>query len=47
MFITAVAPNLLVVSLAKETAGVDISWGLWALACIVPGGPPRLPLSCL
>lgn len=37
MFITAVAPNLLVVSLAKETAGVDISWGLWALACIVPG----------
>lgn len=37
MFITAVAPNLLVVSLAAETAGVEISWGLWALACIVPG----------
>lgn len=37
MFVTAVAPNLLVVTLAKETAGVDISWGLWALAAIVPG----------
>ncbi|MBQ9364192.1 MAG: anion permease [Schwartzia sp.] len=37
MFITAVAPNLLVVSLAAETAGVNISWGQWALAMAVPG----------
>ena len=37
IFITAVAPNLLVVSLASETAGVSIGWGQWALAMIVPG----------
>lgn len=37
MFITAVAPNLLVVSLAASTAHVEISWGTWALAGIVPG----------
>ena len=36
MFITSVAPNSLAVSLAGK-AGVEISWGLWALACIVPG----------
>lgn len=36
MFITSVAPNSLAVSLAAK-AGVDISWGTWALACIVPG----------
>ncbi len=37
LFLTSVAPNLLVASLAKETVGVEISWGLYALACIVPG----------
>ena len=36
MFITSVAPNSLAVSLAGK-AGVDISWGTWAMACIVPG----------
>lgn len=37
MFVTAAAPNSLVVLLAAQTAKVDISWGLWALAGIVPG----------
>ncbi|MTD42568.1 DASS family sodium-coupled anion symporter [Erwinia sp. CPCC 100877] len=39
MFITATAPNPLVVSLiAKGSHGaVEISWGMWALAALVPG----------
>lgn len=37
MFVTAVAPNLLCCTLAKQVLKVDISWGTWALACIVPG----------
>lgn len=37
MFITSVAPNSLAVALAAQTAGVTISWGTWALACILPG----------
>ena len=37
MFMTAMAGNVLVVDLAKKTAGVDITWGTWALAACVPG----------
>lgn len=37
MFITAVAPNALAVSLAAKATGVEITWGQWAMACIVPG----------
>lgn len=39
MFITATAPNPLVVSLiAKGSNGaVELSWGMWALAALVPG----------
>ena len=37
MFVTAVAPNSLVVALAAQTAKVNITWGTWALAGIVPG----------
>lgn len=37
MFITAVAPNALAVSLAAKATGMEISWGQWAMACIVPG----------
>lgn len=38
MFITSVAPNSLVVALASQSAAkLSISWGTWALACIVPG----------
>lgn len=37
LFLTSVAPNLLVAKLAKDVAGIDISWGTYALACIIPG----------
>ena len=37
MFITAVAPNSLVVALAAKTGHINISWGTWALAAILPG----------
>lgn len=36
MFITAMAANPLAVNLASS-AGINISWGLWALAGLVPG----------
>lgn len=37
MFLTSLAPNALVASLALKTANVELSWGSWALAGIVPG----------
>ncbi len=37
MFMTAMAPNPLIAELAKKTANISISWGMWALAAIVPG----------
>ena len=37
MFLTSVAPNTLVTVLALQTAKVQISWGTWALAAVVPG----------
>ena len=37
MFLTATASNPLVVLLAASTLGVEIDWGLWALAASVPG----------
>lgn len=36
MFVTAMAPNPIIVRLAQD-AGVEISWLLWAKAAIVPG----------
>lgn len=36
MFITAMAANPLAVNLAAS-AGINISWGTWALAGLVPG----------
>lgn len=36
MFLTATAGNPLIVSIASAN-GVQISWGTWAIACIVPG----------
>ncbi|MDR1827562.1 MAG: anion permease [Methylobacteriaceae bacterium] len=35
-FMTAMAGNALIVRLAKEAAGVDITWGGWLLASCVP-----------
>ena len=37
MFLTACAPNPLMATLAMQTASVDLSWGTWAMAAIVPG----------
>lgn len=37
MFLTAMAANPLAATLAADNAGVEISWGLWALAALVPG----------
>lgn len=39
MFITATAPNPLVVKLVAEATGaqVNLSWGTWALAMLLPG----------
>ncbi len=39
MFITATAPNPLVVKLISDAtgAGISITWGQWALAALVPG----------
>jgi len=36
MFLTATAGNPLVVSIAADQ-GVELTWNIWALACIVPG----------
>lgn len=37
IFLTSCAPNPLMATLAKQTANIDITWGLWAIAAIVPG----------
>ena len=37
MFMTAMTGNPLATELASKTAGIDISWGMWALAALVPG----------
>ena len=39
MFITATAPNPLIVKLVADTTGaqIDLSWGTWALAMLLPG----------
>lgn len=37
MFMTSMAPNPLIVEFAKKTANISMSWGMWALAAIVPG----------
>lgn len=37
MFLTSMAANPLIAELALKTAHVEITWGSWALASIVPG----------
>jgi len=37
LFMTAGAANPLLIELAKKTANISVSWGMWALAGIVPG----------
>jgi len=37
MFLTATAPNPLVAELARQTAGIEVSWTTWAMAAALPG----------
>ena len=37
LFLTSVAPNLLVAKLAKDVTGLEITWDTYALATILPG----------
>ena len=37
MFLTSMASNSLIAELAKKTLNIEISWGLWLLASVVPG----------
>jgi len=37
MFLTALAPNLLAVEIARKVAHVDISWGMWAMGFLPAG----------
>lgn len=41
LFLTAMAPNLLAVELIRETAGIEVTWRQWVLAC-APVGLPLL-----
>ena len=37
MFLTSMAANPLIADFARQIAGVDLTWGRWALATLVPG----------
>lgn len=37
MFATAMAPNLLAADFMNKILGVDLNWGVWALAMVIPG----------
>jgi DASS family divalent anion:Na+ symporter len=37
MFLTATAPNPLVAELARQQAGTEVTWIMWAVAALVPG----------
>ncbi|MGA7459940.1 MAG: DASS family sodium-coupled anion symporter, partial [Candidatus Korobacteraceae bacterium] len=37
MYLTALAPNLLAVEIARKVAHIDISWGMWALGFLPVG----------
>ncbi len=37
LFMTAMTGNPLAAELASKTAGIQISWGMWTLAALVPG----------
>ena len=37
MFLTATAPNPLVAELARQSAGIDVTWTMWATAALAPG----------
>lgn len=37
LFMTAMTGNPLAMELASKTAGINVSWGMWTLAALVPG----------
>ena len=37
MFLTAMTANPLIAGLAQKVVGIEVSWGVWALAASVPG----------
>lgn len=47
MFMTSMAANPLIAELAQKSANVKITWGLWAMAAIVPGLVSLLVLTFL
>ncbi len=47
MFVTALAPNLLLLDMAREVSGVDITWGEWFLGFLPVGAVLLLSLPWL
>lgn len=47
MFITALAPNLLLLDLAREAAGVDVTWGQWLVGFLPVGAVLLLTVPLL
>jgi L-tartrate/succinate antiporter len=47
MFVTALAPNLLLLDLARETAGVEVTWGQWLVGFLPVGALLLLTLPWL
>lgn len=46
MFMTAMAGNPLMAALAAKSAGVDVTWGMWFLAALVPGIVSLIVIPC-
>jgi anion transporter len=47
LFLTAMAPNILAVSLVKQTAGIEIDWTTWFLGVLPVAGPLLLLMPLL
>lgn len=47
MFLTATAPNPLVAELARQGAGVELTWTTWAFAASVPGIVGLIVVPCV
>ena len=47
LFLTAMAPNILAVSLVKQTAGIEIDWTAWFLGALPVAGPLLLLMPLL
>src|SRR5262249_49864857 len=47
MFVTALAPNLFAIELARKVAGIDLTWGQWLTGFLPIGLPLLLALPWL